>query len=595
MWFPDQQALAAATPGTQFVALRWHEFFDVFTPDSFQPRVCQLPTLVDEVALAADDVVRDPRFKTHLSQVQAELSRKLKGEVEAAVCTQKEIYLLGRILKSDDAVAIRDIANHLRQDGFAVEFEQRLLGDAERMIPGLLAATPVKKESAEIWLGALATLALHRGYLKRDDPLVFDNALLGRSVTEILAEIRTKLQHVVRPYDCILEVVLSPEVIGLAEEPRAAVMSQLNAVLRKVAGELPQQDLVGTSSPHRILVHRRVEATGSRTALLRFVADLQPALNLLDLYRNGPTTVSIRSGWVGPTMEALVKTEIGFGTLQKLHPRREASELTLRVLAMHETEGPLDGDITSALELYHVAMTTEDRRVRFLTLWSAMECLGHAVDGDSVMERVAKLVVPIVVWRRIEKHLRYLTISFKFARDWKPGLKAAAVPGLPNATDTKVFLEDVLESVTKPDGDLRLASLGAQAGSHSLLIWRTKVAWDTFHSPAHLKDDLLSARERLEWQVGRIYRARNGLIHRGHESPLLDHLTNNLQYYFSTTISRLLHGISGKNDRNAREAAFRWCSQSDYLMDRLANSPSDIVISDVVPAPARGHGVKLWP
>jgi hypothetical protein len=73
------------------------------------------------------------------SQIQAELGRKLKGEVERAVCTQKQNYLLNGILKSEDAVVILDNANHLRRDGFTADFEERLLGAAERIVPDLFA------------------------------------------------------------------------------------------------------------------------------------------------------------------------------------------------------------------------------------------------------------------------------------------------------------------------------------------------------------------------------------------------------------------------------------------------------------------------
>jgi hypothetical protein len=595
MWFPDQNALAAATPATQFIALRWHEFFDIFTPDSFQPRVCQLPTLLEEIVTAASIQVKDPRSMLPIAALQAELGRKIQGEVEATVCTQKEAYLLKSLSKLENAAAIGDTARHLIQEGFAATFEDRLLTEGETKIPALLESHPVEKERAEIWLGAWATLALHRGYLERDDQVAFDSLLLAKPAPMLLSEIRSKLNRSSQQYDCVIEVMLSPEVIALEAEPRSEVISQLIAVLRKIVGELPSQDIVGSPSGNRVLVHRRIDAPGSRSALSRFVDELQPALNILDLYRNGPTTVSIRGGWVGPTMNELITTEIRPGVLQKLHPRKQAGELTLNAINDRQIAGAVDGDIANALELYHIAMTTEDSRVRFLTLWSAMECLGQTVDGGSVMERITKLVVPIVVWRRIEKHLRYLSISFKFARDWKPALKQAPVAGLPNATDSKVVLEDILEAVTKPDNDPRLISLGAQAGSHSLLIWRTMVAWKVFHSAKNLHDDLASARERMEWQIARIYRARNSLIHSGKESPLLDLLTNNLQYYFSTTISRLLHGISEKKDRDARQAAFRWCSQAQYVVDRLANRPSDLVFSDVLPRPARGHGVKLWP
>lgn len=593
MWFPNDTVLKASTPATSFAALRWHEYFDGFTPDSFQPRICHLPTIVEELASAAEDTTKDIRRKFHLQQLQAELDQHLGGVVEKEVCSFKQSQILRAIVKSEDATLIRDTANHVLHDGLRKHFEDGLLQKGQAAIEAALTAAKPSKELAETWLGSWATLALHRNYLQRDDVIVFGDELLGQPIGNLVGLIRSKLDPVENEYDCVVELRLVTEVLSLGLIQRQSVFDQLQAVLRRVVGELPAQDLVGAVTPDRILVHRRIKAIGSKAALNDFISLLQPALNLLDLYRNGPTVREIREGWAGTSLGNLVATKVHENSLQKLHPRKKAAELAINALAEREVIGHVDAYIANALELYHVAMTTEDRRVRFLTLWSAMECLSHTVNGMTTMERVAKLVGSVVVWRRIEKHLRYIAINLKFQRDWQPALKAPIV-GLPNATDSKVFIEDVLETLTKPDNDARLKSLGGHCASHPLLLWRVNCCWKSFHSVENLRGELRASRTRLEWHIGRIYRARNTLVHRGEENPLLPHLSNHLQFYFSTTISRLLHGLAEKKDKNARDAAFRWCTHYDYVLDRLTLQPDQLSIADLLPVPERAHGVRPW-
>lgn len=595
MWFPDQNCLSNSSPGTRFVALRWHEFFDQFTPDSFQPRVCNLPTIVAELAVAAGDVIRDSRSRFHLEQLQAELKYRLSNGVEREACTHRQIYLLTAVASTSEAQQIHDTAQHLVGDGFGAEFEERILKKGREEISLAMAENAKGKERAETWLGAWATLALHRNYLSRDDQLSFDDSLLALSLDELLDQIRARFDENRKRYECVVEVSLAPEIVALPDGDRESARNQVMAVLRKVVGELPPQDLVGPIRPHSFVVHRIIETIGMRAALTQFVEQLQPALNLLGLYRNGPTTSPIRKGWAGTSLSGLTSVELSDSRSRRLHPRRKAVELTLGAIADRAEAARIDGDLANALELYHVAMTTEDLRVRFLTLWSAMECLGQSVDGPTTIARISRLVGPIVAWRRIEKHLRYIAINLKFARDWMPILKTSVTDGLPNATDTAVFAEDVLESLTKPDGHPRLNSLGGMASAHPLLLWRINVAWKVYHSPKHLLEELRSSRQRLEWQLGRIYRARNQLIHRGNENSMISLLTGNLQYYFSTTVSRLLHGLSERSDRSLREAAYRWCSQADYVIDQLSSAPGELTISDVFPAPDRGHEVRLWP
>jgi hypothetical protein len=594
MWFPNANALNTSNPATSFVALRWHEFFDAFTPDSFQPRVCHLPTIVEELAVVSANTVMDSRHRFHLQQVQAELKQLLGGIVEKEACSFKEAQLLRSIMESENALFVRDTANHLLHDGLRKQFEDRLLMKGQSAIEAALTGKKSEKELAEIWLGSWATLALHRNYLQRDDAVVFDEALLGQSLGDTVGLIRSKLDPVENEYDCVVELRLTAEVLNLEVQQGKEVLDQLQAVLRKVVGELPAQNLVGEVQADRLLVHRKIKAVGRKAALSEFVSILQPALNLLDLYRNGPTVREIRDGWTGTRLTNLAATKIQENALQKLHPRKKAAELTINALNEREVVGHVDAYIANALELYHVAMTTEDRRVRFLTLWSAMECLAHTVDGATTMERVAKLVGSIVVWRRIEKHLRYIAINLKFQRDWQPALKATPIAGLPNANDNRVCVEDVLESLTKPDRDLRLTSLGGHCASHPLLLWRVNCCWKSFHSVENLRGDLRASRARLEWQIGRIYRARNTLVHQGAENPLLSHLSNHLQFYFSTTISRLLHGLAEKSDKNSRDAAFRWCAHYEYVLDRLTYQPDHLSVADLLPTPERSQGVRPW-
>jgi len=591
MWFPDSTALSKAAPSVQFVALRWHELFDSFTPDSFQPRLCQLPTLVAEMGSAAKDALQTPRHN-HTGPLQEELTQKLAGPVENAVCTPHQKFLLHRISTTSDAPLLYDACNHLIQEGFKQSFERTLLEKGAEQIDQAFAAKPAKSK-ADSWLNSWATLALDRNYLDRDDRVQFDEPLLSFSSQQLLTDLQNKLEGSKKKYDCVLEVFLTPNVVT---EPRAKkrILEMVEAVMTKVVGAVAPHDLVEGDPENRVLVRREIEAVGAHVALALFARQIQPALNLLDLYRNAPTTVRIREGWIKTAQDDWKKTLVREGKLQKLHPRKLAADLTINAITERQMAGTVDSTIANALELYHVAMATEDRRVRFLTLWSAIECLAQSVDGHTTMERVSKLVAPIVVWRRMEKQLRYVAINIKFFRDATPTLKREQVMGLPNATDFDIQIEDVLETLTRPDADPRLDSLGKHCSSHSLLLWRIKSLWDIYHSAPALHKDLSSASQRLDWQLARIYRARNKLIHQGDESGLLPHLSNNLQYYFSTTISRLLHGVGTKKDNSSREAAYRWRTQFEFVMDRLSSNPAVLAIEDILPSPKRAASAPLW-
>jgi len=63
MIHPSPAILDKAHAATAFLTLRWTEFFDGFTIDSFQPKLCNLPALVEEIHdVCSPEKVKKRRF-----------------------------------------------------------------------------------------------------------------------------------------------------------------------------------------------------------------------------------------------------------------------------------------------------------------------------------------------------------------------------------------------------------------------------------------------------------------------------------------------------------------------------------------------------
>src|SRR5437016_3164919 len=73
MLFPLQTALTRSSEATAFVVLRWQELFDSATPDTFQPRLLNLPSLVKELEAVATLALQSSAWDKHLTELQLEL------------------------------------------------------------------------------------------------------------------------------------------------------------------------------------------------------------------------------------------------------------------------------------------------------------------------------------------------------------------------------------------------------------------------------------------------------------------------------------------------------------------------------------------
>lgn len=589
MWIPSRELLAETDKANAFLVCRWDEFFDSHTPDTYQPRICHLPVLVTELAEVAGTISPDGGLRKHLNHIKEE-ARLLVKEDDSffRLCDPVDREVLAEIASENTADAVvTSKAAHLRDGGFQARYEKSAIECGQIELVQRLAKASVGKRGADRWLGLWATIALHRRYVWSKAYRPRDSLRFTRSTGENIAEIANGLTPAKAQYVCLVAVTARPErgeaLPGEGETPLCVqrLKTAVNAAGIRIGhhGLLPER----TPKPHELLLVGHESGVGPIDALAQFVRRLQPMLNVLGFYRGAAPAEPILDGWAGPSLAELAAYRISSLSARQLHPRRKALRLVKRTWAV-STSGRLDGVLANALELHNVAILSTDLRVQFMTMWSALECLASTVPGRSVISRVMDLLLPIVSWRRIEKQIRYLAFTL---RDWQAtmGDRTSMLRALPNSTREEVLGEDVLLAVTRPADHPELTELFGAIAAHPLLLWRASTTWEVFHDPAKLARDLARARNRLAWHLGRIYQARNQLVHLGVDSPLLPSLLDNLQYYLSTAISRLLHGVALNPANDAARAAAYWRALADRVQMQLREAPAELKVEDVIANP----------
>ena len=202
MWTPDLSKLVAANESSSFVIAAWHELFDAFTPDTFQPRIHNIPSLVRELEDLSSRLCENPddtRWMQHIQLVKEEC-RALIGEEQQFLREIPEYdWLLARLIADDDPRNIRLNGAILQQR--QSEFESRL---CERL-DATVATLPRTKTACHKSLRAIATLALQQG--KEDDDLLeseeFDASL---PVKDIVGRMKTLVDGKDLEFECVFVV-----------------------------------------------------------------------------------------------------------------------------------------------------------------------------------------------------------------------------------------------------------------------------------------------------------------------------------------------------------------------------------------------------
>jgi hypothetical protein len=546
---------------------------------------------VEELGNVAQRAATQASLRKYLGQLKQECRLKLQEERNTfKICSAADLTALDLLCReASSATDAAAQASRLTTSQFSTRYETDALALGRAAIIKAFAVCPPAKPAKHIanrWLNLWATIALNRSYELGLDFPARDEGPLSLSLETLLDKIIQGINRPLVRYQCYLSIRSDNRprdpVPGPDKAPESVnrLKTVLNSSSIKLSSHQVVQGLNFTPEPHDLIVTKEMDALSPRAALEAFVLELQPIFNILGFYQSHPPAEPIKNGWAGISSKDLSYYDIDPFDSSRIHPRKEAVQLSSDAVAVYKS-GRLTGPIANALELYHMAISSPDWRVKFTTMWSALESLSSTTEGKSVIARVTNMIVPIVTWRRMDKEIRYLGMTLRQHRETNKTYHLAR-KALPSATGREVPAEDVLMTVTKPSNHPHILELLASAGNHSLLSWRIYSVWKTYHNPAHLAEDFRASKERLTWHIARIYRARNQLAHHGQEPEQARLLLDNLHFYLSTAISRFLTALKDNTSYDMKESVAYWQKHSDRVYADLGTSADAITVTEIL-------------
>lgn len=305
---------------------------------------------------------------------------------------------------------------------------------------------------------------------------------------------------------------------------------------------------------------------------------MQPVRHIIDVanfyHRSAPFAISPVAFLVSGETQRIIPLQ---GGLTPLQPQRGARERAVDLQRSGHL-GRFPDRLHASLEQHSLAQTATDLKVRFLNLWVALETLVGRPKEGSIVDAVVRAVSPLVVHRRVNDALKYLAIclhQFGFCQS------------IPDSTGwfvrsdkTEVKRDELLLALTTPTADAVRKALAFTVRDHPLLCNRLFTVWQSLETPGRLRKQLTDARMQTEWQLRRVYRARNLLVHAGASVPLIQYLYELLEYYYSLTLSRVIHDLQ-RNVGWGIEHSFEYRRLlNDYIYDEASRSPCPVAVED---------------
>jgi len=578
MWSPDPKFFGKEYDASLFLLTVWNELFDPFTPDTFQPRHHNTASLINELYdISSRDEKATPWWK-HITEIRDELRKTAVSEQDLLKDIPEYQWQIKQILKLDSAKSIRLKCQMLIER--REEYNKSILSSIRNSALGL----PQQKFTAYKSLRRLATLAIQS--LKEDDDVLANLPLPTESPKFIIESLINLTLHESQAYDCVFAVVGKQSDIQRITRPIGFQLIRVRA--------LPKLDVESLRSVHPEVhfVHITTDGTSIRDAIIKSRNSLSVGVDIFNLYRNS-ATIKVLDQVFLRTERAHSYSSVNMAeqAFRRLYPRARAAQDSLAALEM-VSRSRLERRVLSALELHSLALASPEPRTKFANLWSALECLAGCSNKGKIIARVTELVVPLLVWRRVDKVIRYTAIGVHEFGDIRGNHSYGS--GFDRSNDKFVHPWDMMTTLCRPEDHPDISGLLIFCGDHPLLSFRVFQLWKEFTNPDTLRKKLLTSQQRIEWQLLRIYRARNLLVHDGVEVTQLGSLLDNLQYYSTVALQRIIHGMKIGKNWGVSESVEYWSAKSAFVLDTLKTSPEKLRVSDFFPIESHEPAPHLW-
>lgn len=559
----------------KFFFLRWQEIFDETTFDSWQVRSCNLTSLLDELLIAIDVVDRvhsshlniqylieeakliakdDLIIKNNFSFVSGYLE-KLKYEYDNCVKNEN---------KSNDNFRKLLKVIHGNLAGYREKLEKRLLE--------LITNPPQKKYKSEIYaltmaLGVEIKLQGYSTDILKESYKILINTKLG-NFGERFKKLRDDFSGRENKYDCHFFISWPGEVPNFPENNITFIEEHPDHELTELSIE--EHNFYKQNS-EALIAKVTVKSLDHHSARMEAERVLDSLFAVNTLY--SPTkkaAIKHKKALIFSEKDGLKYCIAEQHALKYIRDARNAErnfEDLWKVTKRLPTEE--SAQLSASLQYHKSALLSLTDQAKLVNLWIAVESLVQK-GGTNIIDRITKYIPASVSTGYI--YLLTKSLPIDISKFWK-------------SIDTKDFCSKLTKSnkyilnpydllqilLDRKDGELISEFLNLM-GNNPLLVFRIGNLWGgTFSEPKKLRTRLERHNNNILWQLRRIYRLRNYIMHNGITPRQTRQLIHHLHSYYIITIHNLIHDLKVNTSWGISEALEHRYQLYEELTFKLKN------------------------
>lgn len=206
-----------------------------------------------------------------------------------------------------------------------------------------------------------------------------------------------------------------------------------------------------------------------------------------------------------------------------------------------------------AVDLHGISSTNDLPENQLLNIWIALETLvpSHTNGGGKVV-KVCNALIPIMMKNYLRRLVEDLAADLILWNRFKIG---KLVKTIDNAKNKNLY-QKILELISIEENAELRSKLYVELGNFHLLRFRVFELSELFRKPDVLLKKIAIHEKKVSWQLRRIYRTRNLIVHTGRSIPYINSLIENAHDYLDQTMNMIVQYSCGELSAKSLEQAF---------------------------------------
>ncbi len=555
----------------KFLYLRWKELFEENTYVSWQVRTSDLQSIIIEIFESIEITLEVSSHHPNILHLSKELlssidrSRTLQLEnPQLKFLLEKLVKTYNESVKGEEKRNIKIFRSLLTNIELLVwNNKDLLLSEIERII----SKSGHEKKLLDLNLSLLATVLKNEGYsyfYLKSLISIFEGS---SSFHERFSQFKQMVTRKPSEYICYYLIKASDNDFldfNTMELFRIYDHRHFAGVNDKEILKFLQQDRTG------LIIELKVNKLDSFSAISESYKKLNEIISISGLYKRKTFFSQIYDRILvkSPNGKYHLFNQSGYRFVDVRDSAQFKLEFEKYIEIISKVDKKEKSLISASIKFYNFAKASKDENLKFLNLWIGLETLFQESDGKSIIARILYSLPQIISSYYLRDLLWEICIDIR--RNSKYRDFSDIKEYFPNSTPLNISPQDLLIVLTDIKDGKKIRALLDFSSNNELFVYRINQVWnDYFQTKKQFLNRINDHIQNIDWQLMRLYRIRNNIMHQGSVKYELNHYTHHLNQYYHSAIHSILNSLISNPELKVLDAITETRENFEYIKFKL--------------------------